>query len=62
MTKLKTLLIFVYTTIIFLILLYCTSPSVNSGDSGEFVTTAITLGIAHSPGYPFYSLLGKLLL
>jgi tetratricopeptide (TPR) repeat protein len=59
MTKLKTLLIFVYTTIIFLILLYCTSPSVNSGDSGEFITTAVTLGIAHSPGYPFYSLLGK---
>ena len=59
MTKLKNLLIFFYITAVFLILLYCSSPSVNSGDSGEFITTAITLGIAHSPGYPLYSLLGK---
>jgi len=59
MIKLKTLLIFLYATVVFLILLYCTSPSVNSGDSGEFITTAAILGVAHSPGYPLYSLLGK---
>lgn len=46
--------------VVFLILLYCCSPSVNSGDSGEFITTACTLGVAHSPGYPLYSLLGKI--
>ena len=52
-------LIFVYATVVFIILLYCMSPSVNSGDSGEFITTALTLSIAHSPGYPLYSLVGK---
>lgn len=28
------------------------------GDSGELVTVAYTLGIAHPPGYPLYTLLG----
>ncbi len=58
--KVKTfLLIYVLTT--FLVLLYCSSPSVNSGDSGEFITTSCILGIAHSPGYPLYSLCGKVI-
>ncbi len=30
------------------------------GDGGELVTTAVTLGIPHPPGYPTYVLLGKL--
>lgn len=30
------------------------------GDSGELVTVAYTLGIAHPPGYPLYTLLGKI--
>jgi hypothetical protein len=29
-------------------------------DSGDLVTAAYTLGIAHPPGYPLFSLLGKL--
>ncbi|MCX7956819.1 MAG: DUF2723 domain-containing protein [Endomicrobia bacterium] len=49
----------ILTCIVFLILLYICSPSVNSGDSGEFITTSCTLGVAHSPGYPLYSLIGK---
>lgn len=56
--NLRTLSFFVI-SFVFLILLYCCSPSVNSGDSGEFITTSCILGIAHSPGYPLYSLLGK---
>lgn len=35
-------------------------PTVYIGDSGEFVTTVYTLGIAHPPGYPLYSLLGRI--
>ena len=31
-----------------------------SGDSGELITAAVTLGIPHPPGYPTYVLLGKL--
>lgn len=35
-------------------------PSVYTGDSGEFITSAFVLGIAHPPGYPLHSLFGKL--
>lgn len=30
-----------------------------SGDGGELITAAVTLGIPHPPGYPVYTLLGK---
>lgn len=36
------------------------SRSVYFGDSGEFITIAKTLGIAHPPGYPLYTLLSYL--
>jgi len=35
-------------------------PVVWVGDSGEFTTSAYLLGISHPPGYPLYSILGKL--
>ncbi|RKX19380.1 MAG: hypothetical protein DRP26_03530 [Candidatus Zixiibacteriota bacterium] len=35
-------------------------PTVYVGDSGEFNTVAYTLGIAHPPGYPLYTLIGWL--
>lgn len=56
----KKIYLYVFLFVCFCMLLYTTSPSVNSGDSGEFITTAVTLGINHSPGYPLYSLLGKI--
>jgi tetratricopeptide (TPR) repeat protein len=36
------------------------SPTVTAEDSGELITAAYTLGIAHPPGYPLWCLLGKL--
>jgi len=36
------------------------SPSIVTGDSGEFIASAYTLGIPHPPGYPFYMILGRL--
>jgi hypothetical protein len=36
------------------------APDVAGGDSGELITVAHTLGIAHPPGYPLYTLLAKL--
>jgi len=36
------------------------SHSVYFGDSGEFITAAATLGIAHPPGYPLYTMLAHL--
>ncbi|MFN3550546.1 MAG: protein O-mannosyl-transferase family [Endomicrobiia bacterium] len=56
----KKIIIVFYLFFIFIFLLRNTSPFVNSGDSGEFITTSCILGIAHSPGYPLYSLLGKI--
>lgn len=41
--------------------IYTLAPSVaTQGDSGELVTVASRLGIAHSPGYPVYTLVGYL--
>jgi len=39
--------------------LYHMAPTVTVGDSGEFITAAATLSLAHSPSYPLYSLMGK---
>ena len=36
------------------------APSILPADSGEFQLVAQVLGIAHPPGYPLYTLLGKL--
>jgi hypothetical protein len=36
------------------------APTVTSEDSGELITAAYTLGIAHPPGYPLWCILGKL--
>lgn len=37
-----------------------TTPSVAAGDNGELATAVQFLGIAHSPGYPLYTFMGKL--
>lgn len=36
------------------------APSITVGDSGEFCASSVILGLAHSPGYPLYVLLGKI--
>ncbi|NNE10125.1 MAG: DUF2723 domain-containing protein [Gemmatimonadetes bacterium] len=45
-----------------LLLLYLLTlcPTVYVGDSGELVTAAFELGVAHPPGYPLYVLLARL--
>jgi len=44
----------------FTLYLKCLCPTIYVGDAGELVTASSTLGIPHNPGYPIYSLLGKL--
>ncbi|MEW6104067.1 MAG: DUF2723 domain-containing protein, partial [bacterium] len=39
--------------------LHTLTPTVGFHDSGELITCTWTLGIAHPPGYPLYTLLGK---
>jgi len=36
------------------------TPSVSAGDNGELTTAMFFLGIAHAPGYPLHSFIGKL--
>lgn len=36
------------------------TPSVSAGDNGELTTAVYFLGIAHAPGYPLHSFMGKL--
>ena len=36
------------------------TPSISAGDNGELTTAMYYLGIAHAPGYPLHSLIGKL--
>lgn len=45
-----------------LAVLYCAGvePTVGGGDSAEFVTAAYTLLLPHPPGYPIYTVLGRL--
>ncbi|MBI5115679.1 DUF2723 domain-containing protein [Candidatus Poribacteria bacterium] len=35
------------------------APTITFGDSGELVTAAATLGVAHPPGYPLWLLIAK---
>ncbi len=35
------------------------SPTIHVGDSGELASAAATLGIAHPPGYPLWTILGR---
>ncbi|MBN1823654.1 MAG: DUF2723 domain-containing protein [Endomicrobiales bacterium] len=43
----------------FVLYLFSLSPSISVGDSGELCASSVILGVAHSPGYPLFSLIGK---
>ena len=46
--------------LIFAFFLFTSAPGVTFEDSGELMSAAVTLGNAHPPGYPLYSLFGHL--
>jgi len=48
--------------IVFLLYLATACPTVYFGDSGELIAAADSLGVAHPPGYPIYTLLGRMIL
>jgi len=49
-----------FSLLIFFIYSKTAPPSVYHGDSGETITASYTLGIQHPPGYPLFSLIGRL--
>ncbi|MFN3967189.1 MAG: DUF2723 domain-containing protein, partial [Endomicrobiia bacterium] len=57
MVIIKTFL-FIFT---FSVYLFTSCPSISTGDSGEFCACSVILGLPHSPGYPLYCLIGKIL-
>ena len=44
---------------VFLLDLGCLYPTIAPRDSADMASAALTLGVAHAPGYPLYSVLGK---
>ncbi|UCH93462.1 MAG: DUF2723 domain-containing protein [Candidatus Aminicenantes bacterium] len=44
----------------FVVLLLTTAPGLTGEDSGELITAAYSLGVAHPPGYPLWCILGKI--
>jgi len=44
----------------FIVYLLTVAPSLTGEDSGELITAAYGLGIAHPPGYPIWCILGKI--
>src|SRR5262249_1583575 len=50
----------VVTAIAFVLYGVTVQPSVPPGDSGELISAASVLGVAHPPGYPLYMLIGHL--
>ncbi|MBN1622569.1 MAG: DUF2723 domain-containing protein [Endomicrobiales bacterium] len=44
----------------FAVYLFTAVPCITGDDSGELAGVGTTLGIAHSPGYPLYSIVGKM--
>ncbi|MFH0925495.1 MAG: DUF2723 domain-containing protein [bacterium] len=55
----KSILITSVTCLILLVTLLTIPPTVFTCDSGELISSAFLLGIAHPPGYPLWVLLGK---
>ncbi len=49
-------IVFLFSTILFL---FTVAPTFSFWDCGEFTTSAITLGVPHPPGAPFFQLVGK---
>jgi len=44
----------------FVLYLFTLTPRICAGDSGELTTAIYNLGAAHPPGYPLYTILGKI--
>ena len=47
---------------LFALYMWALAPTIVPGDSGELVAAANCLGVAHPPGYPLYTLAGKIFL
>lgn len=62
MNKLKlsfgTAVLLIFLSFTFFAYLHNVTQDIYGGDSGDLVTAAVTMGVAHPPGYPLYTMLG----
>lgn len=59
-SKLQIPLMIALTVICFIIFLLTLNPHMGPGDSGTIISMSYIFGINHPPGYPLYTMLGKL--
>jgi hypothetical protein len=50
--------VFLISTVVFLMTV---APTISFWDAGEFITSAVTMGVPHPPGAPFFQLVGRVL-
>ncbi len=50
-------IVFLASTIVFLMTV---APTISFWDCGEFITAAVTMGVPHPPGAPFFQLVGRM--
>ncbi|MDT8323948.1 MAG: DUF2723 domain-containing protein, partial [Bacteroidota bacterium] len=50
--------VFLFSSIVFLLTV---APTISFWDAGEFITSAVTMGVPHPPGAPFFQLVGRML-
>mmetsp|Transcript_38991 Transcript_38991/g.92009 ORF Transcript_38991/g.92009 Transcript_38991/m.92009 type:complete len:133 (+) Transcript_38991:73-471(+) len=51
---------FLVVTLVLVVYILTMYPSVPGGDSGELIVAGCTVGIAHPPGYPLFTMLAVL--
>ncbi|MDX9758430.1 MAG: DUF2723 domain-containing protein [Bacteroidota bacterium] len=49
--------VFLISTVVFLLTV---APTISFWDCGEFITAAVTMGVPHPPGAPFFQLIGRM--
>lgn len=56
--RISAVAVFLFSTIVFLMTV---APTISFWDAGEFITSAVTMGVPHPPGAPFFQLVGRVL-
>ncbi len=56
--RISAAIVFLFSTIVFITTV---APTLSFWDCGEFIVSAVTLGVPHPPGAPFFQLVGRIM-